>query len=275
MHPFRFGVVATPQSPERWAKTARSAVDLGFSTLLMPDGLHQTSPVAALAMAAALVPTLRVGTWVLAAPLRPPAYVAWEARSLTDLTGGRFELGLGSGLPQAVEARTEQLGMPPQSPGERLAAIAETIDRLAALEAEGDHAAHTPVLVAAGGPKARALAAERADIVTLAVRPTTARDEIARLSRELRDLAGDRADDLEIAANLFMVGDEVAPWARQAIGVDPDTLPADSLVRLRGNTDEMVEELQRRREENGSSYVCVSAAFMAALAPVVSRLTGR
>lgn len=275
MRPFRFGVVATPQDPDQWATTARRAVELGFATLLTPDGLQQTSPVAALATAAALAPTLRIGTWVLAAPLRPPAYVAWEARSLTDLTGGRFELGLGSGLPAAVEARTGRLGMPPQSPGQRLAAVAETIDDLRALEADRQDGTHTPVLVAAGGPKARALAAERADIVTLAVRPTTPRDEVARLSTELLARAGSRADDLEIATNLFMVGDEVAPWARQAMGVDPDTLPADSLVLLRGSTDEMVAELERRRGENGSSYICVSAAFMAALAPVVSRLTGR
>jgi len=271
-HPFRFGVVATPQDPKQWAFTARRVAELGYSTLLMPDGLHQVSPVAALATAAATAAEVRVGTWVLAAPLRPPAYAAWEAHSMTVLTGGRFELGIGTGLPRAVTARTEELGMPAQTPGERLAAVGETIDRLREL----DDATHTPVLVAAGGPRARALAAEKADIVTLATSPLTPRAEVAALSAELRDLAEGRADEIEIAMNLFAVGDEIAPWARQALGADTGTLLAhDSLVLLRGSTREMADELNRRRDSVRASYICVSAAFMEQLAPVVEVLAGR
>ena len=86
-----------------------------------------------------------------------PAYAAWEAHSMTALTGGRFELGIGPGLPRAVTTRTEEFGMPARTPGERLADVGETIDRLREL----DDAMHTPVLVAAGGPRARALAAEK------------------------------------------------------------------------------------------------------------------
>ena len=44
---------------------------------------------------------------------------------------------------------------------------------------------------------------------------------------------------------------------------------------LRGGVDEMVEELQRRREELGISYVSVNGAFAEPLAPVVERLAGR
>ena len=33
-HPFRFGVMGTPQSAPQWTTTARRAEALGFSTLL-------------------------------------------------------------------------------------------------------------------------------------------------------------------------------------------------------------------------------------------------
>ncbi len=36
----------------------------------------------------------------------------------------------------------------------------------------------------------------------------------------------------------------------------------------------MAEELQRRREDLGVSYVCVNAAFYEPLAPIVELLTG-
>jgi hypothetical protein len=58
-------------------------------------------------------------------------------------------------------------------------------------------------------------------------------------------------------------------------GVDAATLRAsDSLSVLRGGTRAMVDELQRRRDEVGTSYIAVNVAFMHALAPAVEALTG-
>ena len=48
-----------------------AAEELGCSSLLMPDVTQMPSPVTALAVAAGATTTLRLGTWVLAAPLRP------------------------------------------------------------------------------------------------------------------------------------------------------------------------------------------------------------
>ena len=78
------------------------------------------------------------------------------------LTGGRFEFGIGTGLPHAITQAAQEFGLPLRSGAERLAAVSEAIDHLHALD--GD--THTPVLMAAGGPRARALAAEKADTVT-------------------------------------------------------------------------------------------------------------
>jgi probable F420-dependent oxidoreductase len=270
MKAFRFGVVAAAQGGgARWRDTARRAEELGYSTLLSPDNLDMPSPTASLAMAAAVTTRLRVGSFVLASPLRTARAAAWEAHSLTTLTDGRFELGLGTGLPSMRE-QADELGLPYGNGQERLDSISATIDHVRRLD--GD--AHTPVMLAAGGPKARGLAAAKADIVTLAGGVLTARDEFAAHVEEIRSAADGR--DIELAMNIFVVGEHVPPWIRGFIGVDAQTLiEHDSLTMLRGSVDDMAAELERRRTELGVSYVSVSSAFIEEFAPLVARLSGR
>ena len=269
---FRFGVVASPdRGPEAWQTTVRRAAELGYSTILMPDGLQLLSPFPSLAMAATTA-DIRVGTFVAAAPLRPPRAAAWDAHTLTVLTNGRFEFGIGTGRP-VVEQFAAELGLPFGSAKQRRDQVRETIDQLAKLD--GDR--HTPIMLAAGGPRTLALAASRADIVSLAKAAMTPREEVVQLARELRELAGPRADDIELAMNLFAAGNgELPPWTKQAAGVDAATLAAsDSLMLLRGTTQEMADELLRRRDEFGASYISVNATYLEELAPVVEKLTGQ
>ena len=161
------------------------------------------------------------------------------------------------------------LGQPETTASQRLALAEQTIDDLRALDGQR----HTPVLMAAAGPKARAVAAAKADIVTLAV---TGREEVARLAAEVRAAAGDRAGQIEFAMPLFVVGDEAPAWTRQFLQADMATLIAqDSLMILRGSPRQMADELQRRRDDLGISYVSVNAAFVEQLAPVVELLAGR
>lgn len=271
-HEFRFGVVATPEGGgAQWVATARRAEELGFSTLLMPDGLQLLSPFPSLAVAAAATTTLRVGTFVLASPLRPPRAAAWEGHSLAVLTGGRFEFGIGTGRPEA-QRFAEALERPWGSAGDRLQQVAESVEHLRALD--GDR--RTPVLIAAGGPNALALAARAADAVTLAAPALAGRDHLVAMAAQLRAAAGARADDIEIAINLFAVGDEIPPWTQRFIGADHATLVAhDSQTLLRGTPAEMTDELQRRRDAYGVSYVSVNGAFLEQFAPVVERLAGQ
>lgn len=269
--PFRFGVVGAPfGKAEHWRDTALQAASLGYTSLLMPDVLHLLSPGVALGVAAG-VADIGVGTWVYAAPLRTPQQTAWEAHSLSVLTGGRFEMGIGTGHPRSGEFAAK-LGVAFGSPAERLERVAATI---AALREWDGPDLHTPVLVAAGGPKARSLAAEQADIVSIASGPLTPRAEVAEAVGDIRAKAGSRGDDIEVAMNLFAVGDDVPPHAKQATGADPaELVAADSLVLLRGGGPaEWAAELVRRREQIGASYVLVSAEYMAAMAPVVAELT--
>src|SRR5207237_10031258 len=86
----------------------------------MPDVPQwQPAPGPTLASAASLA-DLRVGTWVYASPLRPPWMTAWEAHSLSVLTEGRFEMGVGTGRP-GIEDELRERGLPVVPAGERVA----------------------------------------------------------------------------------------------------------------------------------------------------------
>lgn len=269
---FRFGAVAVPQTPERWVATARRAVELGYSTLLMPDGPQLPATLPSLATAATAAPGLRVSPFVMAVPLHPAGLLAWEAHSLTQLTGGRFELGIGTGLPTYVEQGAALLGEEPLSGRQRLERVRETIDRLREL----DGATHTPVMVAASGPRALALAGEKADIVAVGAGPLAGREQLRAHVGSLLRSAGERADAIEISVNVFVVGDDAPPWMQQFLGTDPAAMrEANSMAMLRGSTQDMVDELERRREWFGASYITVQGVFMEALAPVVEGLSGK
>src|SRR5438105_611424 len=265
--PFRFGVVAPLQTDvPTWRDRVRRIADSGYSTLLMPDVPQwQPAPGPTLAFAAALA-DLQVGTWVYASPLRPAWSTAWEAHSLSVLTDGRFEMGIGTGRP-GIEDELRQLGLPVVPPSERLAQVRETVTALRELDGPD---LHTPVVMAVRGPKAQALAADLADTVTFATMPGDSRAEIMQLAAEFRALR-----DLELACHVAVVGDAVSPFMTR-----PDTDPAalraaDSLLVLPTDPKAATEEILRRREEGGFSYIVVGANAADALAPVVAELAGR
>ncbi|GAA3579738.1 LLM class flavin-dependent oxidoreductase [Kribbella ginsengisoli] len=269
---FRFGVVGSAdRGAEEWKRTVRRAAGLGYSTVLMPDGLQLLSPFPTLAVAA-MAADIRVGTFVAAAPLRPPRSAAWDAHTLSVLTDGRFDFGIGTGRPQA-EQQVNEVGLPWGSAKERRDQVRETLDQLAKLD--GDQ--HTPIMLASGGPRSLALAAARADIVSLAKPATAPREEMLQLTHELRELAGERADQIELAMNLFAAGTtELPAWSKKATGLDPaDLEKSDSLMLLRGTPQEMADELQRRRDEFGASYITINTDYLDELAPVVEMLNGK
>lgn len=270
--PFRFAVQAVPQDGTQWLATARRAEELGYSTLLMADGMQLPSPLPALALAAGATTWLRVGTFVLASPLRPPRLAAWDAHTLAELTGGRFEFGIGTGRPEVVSQAVRLAGQPETTGAQRLALAGQAIDALR--ELDGDRV-HTPVLMAAAGPRARAMAAAKADIITVAAGPLASHDQAARRTAEIRSMAGPRAEQIEFITPIFVVGDEAPAWMERFLQADfASMVAADSLSILRGSTQQMADELRRRRDAIGVSYVSVNAAFIEQLAPVVELLAG-
>jgi probable F420-dependent oxidoreductase len=295
--PFRFGVVAAQaRSAEEWTDRARRVESLGYSTLLVPDGLrHTLAPVPALAAAAAVTRSLRVGTYVIANDFRNPVLLAKEAATLDLVSGGRFELGIGVGRP-AAEEDNRMLGLAFDSGGVRVARLAESLALIEPLlagqpaTASGRHYAvagaeispgpvqrpRPPILVAGSGRRLLSLAARTADIVALGLAPTEPEAGAAERVGWLREAAPERFDQLELNLNLMAVGDQVPRWISMQMGLSAAALAeAGAVSALVGSTEQMCDTLLRRRETLGITYVVVGDELMEALAPVVERLAGR
>lgn len=307
IRPFRFGVQAgTAGSRDEWVALAYQAERLGYATLTMPDHFGaQLAPVPALAAAAEATLTLRVGGFVLGNDYRHPVVLAKEAATLDLLSGGRFELGIGAGW---LRREYNQAGLPFAPAGERIDRLAETIAILKGLFAPGPFSfqgayytidaldglpkplqqPHPPLLIGGGGRRLLTLAAWEADIVSLnpRARPdgTLAMDDllpdaIARKVAWVREAAGARFPDLELNTTLLGVAattDRHAAAARLAerLRIDAARVLASPLA-LVGPVEELVEQLQERRERYGLSYFMVRQQDMVTFAPVVERLAGR
>jgi probable F420-dependent oxidoreductase len=298
VRPFRFGVVAARAADgDGWRALARRVEDLGYTTLLMPDRPgHVLAPMPALAAAAAATHRLHVGTFVIANGLRNPSLLAWEAATIDLLSGGRFELGLGTGV---SENDFRDAGIPFERPGARIDRLAETLRVVKAYfdapdQAIGDGlpgagATHyprpvqrprPPILVAGAGRRLLALAAREADVVALGVGARATEADLAERVGWIRQEAGERFASLELSLNLLaVVRDEMPPGLAERIramsGVDLEQLiQANSPLVVQGTVDEIRGQLLERRERYGFSHVTVPSDLMEAFAPVVQRLAG-
>src|SRR4051812_20826850 len=166
MLPVRSAVVATPDtSAGKWTDVVRALETAGWETLLVPDTLWTPSPFPALAAAASVTTTLRLRPWVLAAPTRTTGALVREVKTVQQLSDGRFELGIGTGRPDA-EQEAQRLGAAWGTPGERIATLEQAVT---AVRDQVDPA--PPVVVAASGPRMLALAGRLADRVAPALPP--------------------------------------------------------------------------------------------------------
>ncbi len=127
---------------------------------------------------AARTERLRVGSLVLCDAFRHPVMLAREAVAIDHASGGRFELGIGSG---SVEDEFLTFGLGPQSARERTSRLAETLDVLRALWSgetftyEGEFFTirdgrqlptpldRIPIVVGGAGPRTMDLVAKHAD----------------------------------------------------------------------------------------------------------------
>jgi len=96
---------ATPEDmgPGEIGAHAARAEAMGFDGLQVPDAIHDGQLLAALALNA--TSSLLVGTGVLVAFPRSPMTVAIASWDLQKMSGGRFELGLGTQIKQNIEQR--------------------------------------------------------------------------------------------------------------------------------------------------------------------------
>jgi len=309
MQPFRFGVNLW-HAPSRaaWRDKAQQVEALGYAVLNVPDHLeHFLAPLPALVSAADATTHLRIGTNVLNNDFRHPVLVAREAATVDLLTDGRLQLGLGAGF---MQAEYDQIGVRFDPGGRRVERLAEAVRLLKGLFTGqlitfvGQHyhvtrhqlqllpvqRPHPPVLIGGNGRRLLTLAAQEADIVGLTgitFRPGNQGPELsgwtvagleARLQR-IREAAGARYERLELNAlvQLVEVTDHRYTAAEDLAGRWPQLSAAEILQSpyvLIGTVDQIVEDLQSRRERWGMSYYVVFERDMDAFAPVVARLAG-
>src|SRR5215510_15105184 len=195
--PFRFAVQATNAAGAReWRETARKVQDLGYSTLFLADHYlgpgpaqraartprQDLAPIAAMATAAAVTRTLRIGCRVFCIDYHVPAVLAKEAATLELLSGGRLELGLGAGW---SEGEYQAMGIPFEPPSRRISKLEEVVALVKAhwsgdeLDCKGEFVnvrgyagqppplrrPHPPIMIGGGKRRVLSLAGREADIV--------------------------------------------------------------------------------------------------------------
>ena len=232
-----------------------------------------------LAAVAARTSTLRLATYVSQIPLRNPAILANQAVTADQISGGRIELGLGTGL--TIDPSYEMTGLPNWTTGERVARFGEYIELVGKLLAGGktdyDGKYYTakgavmnpgsvqqprlPLTVAALGPQMMHLAARHADT-------WNTMSFAADLEEQMGELA-DRCTSMdEICAD---------------VGRDPDTLLRsytmfDATARAGGGmiryyeSDDLFVDMVRRATALGVGEISIYYPALASQLPAFERI---
>ena len=187
----RFQVLVIPNVPwSQYLDRFLRLENLGFEVAAAPDHFCDwTNPTGpwleawtCLAAIAARTSTIRLTTCVTQIPLRNPAVLAHQAVTVDQISGGRVELGVGTGL--TIDPSYDMIGVPNWTNRERAERFAEYVELLDLLLAEGVtdyHGKHyqakgavmnpgpvqqprLPIMVAALGPRMMRCAVQHADI---------------------------------------------------------------------------------------------------------------
>jgi probable F420-dependent oxidoreductase len=317
--PFRFAVQATNAAGGReWRDTVRKVEDLGYSTLFLADHYlgpgpaqkiartprQDLAPIAAMAAAAAVSDTLRIGCRVFCIDYHVPAVLAKEAATLDLLSDGRLEMGIGAGW---SETEYNAMGLTFDRAGRRIAKLAEVVSLIKAhwegeqLDFAGRQVQvrgyagrprpvqrpHPPIMIGGGGPRMLAYAGREADIVSMSSVPFVARDADGRdpqaVARRridvVRNAAGERYARLEIEGSPYFTAITEDPETALSTAATTTGIPAEVLRShpnvMIGSLETVVELLYSRRELLGINYVTVQQSQIESFAPVVDRLRGR
>lgn len=319
---FRFAVQSfSATSAKEWTERARRAEALGYSALHLADHilgpgpalertnhpLQELAAVPAMATAAAVTTTLRIGCRVFCIDYRNPVVLAKEAMTLDLLSEGRLELGLGAGW---LQDEYHAIGLEFEPAGkriERLAGAVTAIKRFASgepLDISNDavewhefagrplpaQRPHPPIMIGGGAPRILGLAGREADIVSLnfnnrsgMIGPDGVLSSTSEATEQKIDWikggAGARFSEIEIEVGAYftVVADQAAPIVKQfadMFGLSESEMLAHPHA-LFGSPEAICEELERRRELFGISYVTVPDNAMEGFAPVVAKLAGK
>jgi probable F420-dependent oxidoreductase len=260
--------------------------------------------IPAMAYAAAVTRDIRIGCRVFCIDYHHPVVLTKSAMTIDLLSGGRLELGLGAGW---LEEEYRAVGLAFDAPGTRIDRLADVIEGVRAFRGDGlvnvrnatlqwqdfegapKPVSKPPIMIGGGSPRILRLAGREADIVSLnfnnrsgVIGPdgvrSSSEEETQRKLGWVKEGAGDRFDDLEIeigAYFTFVMDDpsSVLESFASTFGYTPAQMRRHPHA-LFGSVTTVCEELERRRDIHGISYVTVGEAAMESFAPVVSRLAG-
>ncbi|MEU7143341.1 LLM class flavin-dependent oxidoreductase [Nocardia sp. NPDC046473] len=175
----RIGVLIEPRLPGA-VEFAVAAEQAGASSLWVAE-VWSYDALTGLAYLAAKTSSIRLGTFVVQLGSRTPALLATSALSLQELSGGRFDLGIGVSGPRVMEGwHGVRFRRPVQTTRETIEII-RTVSRGERLEHPGEiyplplpdgpgralqpmvRPAHVPIYNAAMGPRNLRLTGELAD----------------------------------------------------------------------------------------------------------------
>ena len=249
----RFGIEVPQDTPfatliERW----RRVEDLGFDHLWVADHWADTRTDhtgdyhnldgtwfdgwTVLAVMSKETARIRIGTLVSNPVLRPPALLAKEALTIDHLSGGRLELGIGTGIEPLDHAA---MGLDYWSPQERVARFSEYVEVVdgllrgpsrayafegryyrtqeAAMGPPPVQRPRPPITVGGQSPTVLRVAAERADCWNTAGPVGVGMDQILEITRQQNERLDELCvafgrDPTELRRSLFMVG-ALDAWA--------------------------------------------------------------
>jgi probable F420-dependent oxidoreductase len=308
MGDFRFSVnVLALPAPGEFADLCRRVERHGYDVLYAADHLGMPSPFPVLAAAAQATERLRVGTLVLNSPFWNPALLARDVATTDVLTGGRLEVGLGSGH---MKWEFEEAGVAWQGFAERAERLEETVTELGRRFAADGFAPQEPMREAYGIPVLRPvqrtgfggwgpplivggtgdrilrIAARHADVVSVAgayqlkgrppgrFRIGTAAETADRVAF-VRACAGERLEGLELhaLAQMVLVTDDRAGAAEEvASRFGPATTVEELLGMphvLIGTVDEIAGQILRNRDRFGFTHYTVHGPYTDVFAPVI------
>lgn len=265
----------------------------------------------AIAMALEQTTTLRVGCRVFCNDYHHPFMLAKEAATMDYLSGGRLEFGIGAGW---IKNEYEAVNLPFDEFPARFDRFAEFVHAYKAfmsgdpLDLRGDsirwsgfsgtpspvQKPYPPLMIGGGSRKILEFAGQEADIVSLnfnnragMLGPDGMTSGMAAATAKKIDWikrgAGARFGniELEIGAYNTIITDHQQPTAAAiagALGMQPEDILAHPHCLI-GSVDYICDELQRRREAYGISYIAVlddgQNNMVDAFAPVVARLAGK
>ena len=263
--------------------------------------------IPALTSAAMATSTLRIGSRMACVSYHLPTVLTKEMASIDVLSEGRLEIGLGAGW---LVNEYEALGIPFESAGQRIRLLRETAEfmRMAYadegevdyhgefIQSSGYHAVpptvqrpRPPLMIGGGAPKVLGLAGELADIVSVNFNnssgvvgsgsiSSSTEEETHKKVQWIKDGAGERFDELELETATYFISVEgrsqiTADQVMARTGMELADLKRFPHAAV-GSVDEICEELQRRREEFGFSYITVGDAHLDAYLPIIERLSG-